>query len=91
MGPGCIIEHMSYKSKVMFCALRPVKVRQFFCPKYQGKVFMNGVEKRLKAIIDQVAKELNREVIPALVWGASVPAQVRMLCKVDPQFGVINS
>ena len=34
------------------------KDRVVFCPKYRRKVLVNGEDKRLKEIIDQVAKEL---------------------------------
>ena len=55
-----------------------------FCPKYRRKVLVNGVDKRLKAIIDQVATELGCE-IPEL---EVMPDHVHILCEVDPQFGV---
>jgi putative transposase len=44
----------------------------------------NGVDKRLKAIIDQVAMELGGEVIELEI----MPDHVHILCEVDPQFGV---
>jgi putative transposase len=43
-----------------------------------------GVDKRLKEIIHQVAKELECEVLELEV----MPNHVHILCEVDPQFGV---
>lgn len=55
-----------------------------FCPKYRRKVLVNGVDKRLKEIVYQVAKELGCEVMELAV----MPDHVHLLCEVDPQFGV---
>ena len=60
------------------------KYHVVFCPKYRRKVLVGGVHKRLKEIIDQVAKELSCEVLELEV----MPDHVHMLCEVDPQFGV---
>jgi putative transposase len=60
------------------------KYHVVFCPKYRRKVLVNGVDKRLKQIIDQVAKELGCEVIELEI----MPDHVHLLCEVDPQFGV---
>lgn len=45
---------------------------------------MNGVDKRLKQILDQVAKELGCDVMELEI----MPDHVHILCEVDPQFGV---
>jgi len=55
-----------------------------FCPKYRRKVLVGGVEKRLKEVIQQVAKELACEVLELEV----MPDHVHLLCDVDPQLGV---
>ena len=60
------------------------KYHVVFCPKYRRKVLVGGVDKRLKEIFDQVAKELSCEVLELEV----MPDHVHMLCEVDPQFGV---
>jgi putative transposase len=60
------------------------KYHVVFCPKYRRKVLVEGVDIRLKEIIDQVATELSCEVMELEV----MPDHVHILCEVDPQFGV---
>lgn len=60
------------------------KYHVVFCPKYRRKVLVNGIEERLKAIIQQVASETRCEVLELEV----MPDHVHLLCEVDPQFGV---
>jgi putative transposase len=60
------------------------KYHVVFCPKYRRKVLVGGVDKRLKGIIDQLAKELSCEVLELEVMSD----HMHMLCEVDPQFGV---
>jgi putative transposase len=69
------------------------KYHVVFCPKYRREVLVDGIDTRLKEIIQQVADDLGceiieLEVIPALACGASVPDHVHILCEVDPRFGV---
>jgi len=60
------------------------KYHVVFCPKYRRSVLVDGVDVRLKEIINQVAKELLCEIIELEV----MPEHVHMLCEVDPQFGI---
>ena len=60
------------------------KYHVVFCPKYRRKVLVGGVDKRLKEIIYQVAKDLKCEVLELEV----MPDHVHILCEVDPQFGI---
>ena len=53
-------------------------------PKYRRKVLVRGVDERLKEMVDEVADELQCEVLEREV----MPDQVHMLCEVDPQFGI---
>ena len=55
-----------------------------FCPKYRHKVWVNGVDNRLKEIIHPVAKELGGGTLKL----QEMPDHVHLLCEVDPQFGV---
>lgn len=75
-------EQMSYKSNRH--VLYSCKYHVVFCPKYRRKVLVGSVEKRLKEIIYQVAKELDCEVLELEV----MPDHVHILCEVDPQFGI---
>jgi len=55
-----------------------------WCPKYRRSVLVNGVDKRLKEIIQQSAAEFQATVIELEI----MPDHVHLLCEVDPQFGV---
>ena len=39
------------------------KYRVVFCPKYRRKVLVNGVDTRLKELVEQIAEEYSFEVI----------------------------
>ena len=73
---------MKFKSNCH--VLYSCKYHVVFCPKYRRKVLVGSVDKRLKEIIYQVAKELSCEVLELDV----MPDHVHILCEVDPQFGV---
>jgi len=60
------------------------KYHVVWCPKYRRRVLMNGVETRLKQILNQTAEELGSEILELEV----MPDHVHLLCEVDPQFGV---
>lgn len=73
---------MDYKSNnnvVYSC-----KYHVVWCPKYRRSVLVNGVDKRLKRIILDTAKEYRAEVIELEV----MPDHVHLLIEVDPQYGV---
>ena len=55
-----------------------------WCPKFRRPVLVNGVDKRLKEIIEQTAAEFQATVIELEI----MPDHVHLLCEVDPQFGV---
>jgi len=55
-----------------------------WCPKYRRKVLLNGVDKRLKDILREVATERQAEIIEMEV----MPDHVHLLVEVDPQFGI---
>jgi putative transposase len=54
------------------------------CPKYRRKVLVEGVDKRLKEIIQQTAAEFEATIIELEV----MPEHVHLLGEVDPQFGI---
>ena len=60
------------------------KYHVVFCPKYRRKVLVDGIDTRLKEIIQQVADDLECEIIELEI----MPDHVHILCEVDPQFGV---
>jgi putative transposase len=55
-----------------------------WCPKYRRPVLVGAVEKRLKRILLDTAREKRSEVIELQVR----PDHVQLLLEVDPQYGV---
>ena len=73
---------MKYKSNnniVYFC-----KSHVVFCPKYRRKVLNNGVDERLKELINNICQELHVDLIEMKV----MPDHVHLLLEVAPQFGI---
>jgi len=60
------------------------KYHVVWCPKYRRKVLVDGIDTRLKAIIQQLAEELQCEIIEMEI----MPDHVHLLLEVDPQFGI---
>ena len=60
------------------------KYHVVFCPKYRRSVLINGVDFRLKELIQQTCEQLNVEIIEMEI----MPDHVHLLMEVDPQFGV---
>ena len=55
-----------------------------FCPKYRRKVLINGVDTRLKAIIQESVEKWGQEFIEVEV----MPDHVHLLVGCDPQLGI---
>jgi len=55
-----------------------------WCPKYRRPVLVGGVDKRLKEIIKEVAKEKSVDLIELEI----MPDHVHLLIEVDPQYGI---
>lgn len=73
---------MKYKSNnnvVYFC-----KYYVVFCPKYRRSVLVNGVDVRLKELIQQTCERLNVEIIDMEI----MHDHVCLLIEVDPQLGI---
>lgn len=73
---------MKYKSNnnvVYSC-----KYHVVWCPKYRRKVLVNGVDVRLKELIDEICRESRIEIIEMEI----MPDHVHLLMEVDPQFGI---
>lgn len=60
------------------------KYHVIWCPKYRRSVLINGVDVRLKEIIQAVANECECEILELEV----MPDHVHLLVEVDPQFGI---
>jgi putative transposase len=57
---------------------------RLFITKYRRSVLINGIDKRLKEIIHEVAQEKKSELIELEV----MPDHVHLLIEVDPQYGI---
>ncbi|MEI7842041.1 MAG: IS200/IS605 family transposase [Gallionellaceae bacterium] len=60
------------------------KYHIIWCPKYRRSVLVNGVDVRLKEIIQDVANECKSEILELEVMSD----HVHLLVEVDPQFGI---
>jgi putative transposase len=75
------IQYKSNNNIVFSC-----KYHIVWCPKYRRKVLIGDVEKRLKEIIQEIAKELKVEIIEI----ETDKDHIHILAEIDPQFGVMN-
>lgn len=73
---------MEYKSNNNI--IYSCKYHVVFCPKYRRSVLVDGVDVRLKELIEEVADELYLDVIEQEI----MPDHVHLLLEVDPQFGI---
>lgn len=55
-----------------------------FCPKYRRKVLVNGVDTRLKELVNSICEELQIDIIEMEI----MPDHVHILLGVDPQFEI---
>ncbi|EJF05926.1 transposase [Thiovulum sp. ES] len=78
------MKDIKYKSNnnVVFSS----KYHIVWCPKYRRKVLVGDVEKRLKEIISEVAKENDVEIIEM----ETEKDHIHILAEIDPQFGVMK-
>lgn len=60
------------------------KYHVVWCPKYRRKVLVDGVDARLKELIDEICHELRIDVIEMEI----MPDHVHLLIEVEPQFGI---
>jgi putative transposase len=60
------------------------KYHVVWCPKYRRKVLVDGVDKRLKELIRDIAGKYHTEVIEMEI----MPDHVHLLIEVDPQYGI---
>lgn len=73
------MEYKSNNNVVYSC-----KYHVVFCPKYRRSVLVNGVDVRLKELMQETCEQLNVEIIEMEI----MPDHVHLLMEVDPQFGV---
>ena len=60
------------------------KYHVVWCPKYRRKVLTNGVDVRLKELLQEYATNLSVDILEMEI----MPDHVHILLEVDPQFGI---
>jgi putative transposase len=55
-----------------------------WCPKYRRKVLVNGVDERLKILLQETVEQWGQEYVE----GEVMPDHVHLLVGCDPQFGI---
>lgn len=60
------------------------KYHVVWTPKYRRSVLKDGVDVRLKELLEQIAKDIRVEIIEMEI----MPDHVHLLIEVDPQFGI---
>lgn len=73
------MEYKSNNNVVYSC-----KYHVVFCPKYRRPVLIDGVDVRLKELIEETCERLNVEIIEMEI----MPDHVHLLLEIDPQYGV---
>lgn len=73
------MEYKSNNNVIYSC-----KYHVVWCPKYRRKVLTNGVEVRLKELIEETCIKLNVEIIEMEIMSD----HVHLLMDVDPQYGI---
>lgn len=73
------VEYKSNNNVVYSC-----KYHVVWTPKYRRPVLVDGVDVRLKKIVQQVAAERRAEIIEMEI----MPDHVHLLVEVDPQYGI---
>ncbi|MFR7562173.1 IS200/IS605 family transposase [Faecalibacillus intestinalis] len=73
---------MKYKSNNN--VIYSCKYHVVFCPKYRRPVLVDGVDDRLKELIEESCDQLNVEIIEMEI----MPDHVHLLMEVDPQYGI---
>jgi putative transposase len=76
--------HYTIRYKLNNHVVYSCKYHVVWYPKYRRSVLVNGVDTRLKAIIQDVCTECRAELLKLEV----VPDHVHLLVEVDPQYGI---
>ena len=73
------MEYKSNNNVVYSC-----KYHVVWCPKYRRKVLKNGIDTRLKELIQETCVEIYADIIEMEI----MPDHVHLLIEVDPQYGI---
>lgn len=73
------MEYKSNNNVVYSC-----KYHVVWCPKYRRKVLENGIDDRLKELIEEICAESDIQIVEMEI----MPDHVHLLIEVDPQYGI---
>ena len=73
------MEYKSNNNVVYSC-----KYHVVWCPKYRRKVLENGIDDRLKELIEEICAESDIQIIKMEI----MPDHVHLLIEVDPRYGI---
>ena len=73
------MEYKSNNNVVYSC-----KYHVVWCPKYRRKVLVDGIDTRLKELIQESCENINVDIIEMEI----MPDHVHLLIEVDPQYGI---
>jgi putative transposase len=76
--------HKKYNSDGQF--IFSCQYHVLFCPKYRRKVLINGIDVRLKVLIEEKQEEYGYQVINSEV----MPDHVHLLLSVNPKIGIYS-
>lgn len=81
---SCLQYNVNMKYKSNKNVLYSCKYHVVWCPKYRRSVLVEGIDERLKELIQEICDEINVEIFEMEV----MPDHVDLLIEVDPQYGI---
>lgn len=78
------IENQNKKYKSSGHTIYSCQYHVIFCPKYRRKILINGIDTRLKEIINGLQKKYQFEVLEMEI----MPDHVHLLLDINPLFGI---
>ena len=81
---SCLLYNYTMKYKSNKNIVYSCKYHVVFCPKYRRPVLIDGVDVRLKELIEETCCRLNVEILALEI----MPDHVHLLLEIDPQLGV---
>ena len=81
---GKILYNNSVKYKSNNNVVYSCKYHVVWCPKYRRPVLVDGVDDRLKELVEETCGKMNADLLEMEV----MPDHVHLLIEVDPQYGI---
>ena len=81
---GKMLYNNSVKNKSNNNVVYSCKYHVVWCPKYRRPVLVDGVDDRLKELVEETCGKMNADLLEMEV----MPDHVHLLIEVDPQYGI---